>query len=226
MTKLNRRQFIGAAAAAGAGATAAALPTFAQSASAASSKAATIIKNARVFVGDDANTMADAVAIGADGRILAVGGNRSVMSYLGYSTEVLDASGGTVMAGIHDGHVHPMYAGINSLSPTLEDAEMSAADLQAALTAFLADPTYGTEPDAWLNVGGWNPVGCSQRRPAAQRPPGRAGDRAPDRTQRAPTATTRGSTARRCRSQGSTRTPPTRPEVRSSATATATRPAS
>ena len=158
MTKLNRRQFIGAAAAAGAGATTAALPTFAQSASAASSKAATIIKNARVFVGDDANTTADAVAVSAEGRILAVGSNRSVMSYLGYSTEVLDAKGGTVMAGIHDGHIHPMYAGLNSLNPTLEDAEMSAADLQAALTAFLADPTYGTEPDSWLNVVAWNPV--------------------------------------------------------------------
>jgi predicted amidohydrolase YtcJ len=159
MTTLNRRQFIGAAAAAGAGATAAALPAFAQQASATSSKAATIFKNARVYVGDNAGSIADAVAIGVDGRILAVGSNQAVKNYLGYATEVVDAQGGTVMAGIHDGHMHPMYGGLQALNPTLEDAELTAAEVQDLVTGFLGDPTYGTEPDAWLKVEGWNPAG-------------------------------------------------------------------
>ncbi|HEX5017611.1 MAG TPA: amidohydrolase [Actinomycetes bacterium] len=158
MTNLNRRQFIGAAAAAGAGATAAAIPAFAQPASA-GGKAATIIKNAVVFVGDNANTIGEAVAIGTDGRILAVGSNRRIKSYAGYSTEVIDAGGGTVMSGIHDGHVHPMYGGLRALNPSLEDAELTAAEVQALVTTFLADPTFGSEPDSWLSVEGWNPAG-------------------------------------------------------------------
>ena len=158
MTTLNRRQFIGAATAAGAGATAAALPTFATAASAGGA-AVTIIRNGQVFVGDDANSMAEAVAIGADGRILAVGSNRAVKSYLGSGTEVVDAKGGTVMSGIHDGHVHPFYAGLQQLNASLYDAVLTAAEVQEWLTTFLADPNYGTEPDSWLKVENWNPAG-------------------------------------------------------------------
>ncbi len=120
MINLSRRSFLGASAAASAGATAAVMPVFAQGASASGQKAATIIRNARVFVGDNANTIAQSVAIGADGRILAVGTNKQVAAYSGYSTEVVDAAGGTVMSGIHDGHVHPMYAGLRQLNPSLD----------------------------------------------------------------------------------------------------------
>ena len=42
----------------------------------------------------------------------------------------LTPSGGTVMAGIQDGHAHPMYAGLRSLSPSLEDAELTGAEVQ------------------------------------------------------------------------------------------------
>ena len=159
MTKLTRRNFLGASAAAGAGVAAATVPAFAQSASASGAKAATIIRNARVFVGDNANTMADAVAIGPDGRILAVGTDKQVAGYSGYSTEVVDAKGGTVMSGIHDGHVHPMYAGLRALNPSLEDAELTAAEVQDLVATFLADPAFGSEPDAWLSVESWNPAG-------------------------------------------------------------------
>ena len=159
MTNLSRRHFLGAATATGAAAAATVVPGLTQSASAAGSKAATIIRNARVFVGDNANTMADAVAIGTDGRILAVGTNRQVAAYSGYGTEVIDAKGGTVMSGIHDGHVHPMYAGLRALNPSLEDAELSAAEVQDLVATFLADPAFGSEPDAWLTVEAWNPAG-------------------------------------------------------------------
>jgi predicted amidohydrolase YtcJ len=159
MTDLTRRRFLGAAAATGAGAAAITAPALTGSAAAADAKAATIIGNGRVFVGDDANTAAEAVAIGADGRILAVGTNKQVSAYSEYSTQVVDARGGTVMSGIHDGHVHPMYAGLRSLNASLEDAELSAADLQDILSTFLADPAFGTEPDSWLSVESWNPAG-------------------------------------------------------------------
>ena len=77
---------------------------------------------------------------------------------VGSSTEVIDAAGGTVMAGIHDGHMHPLPAAEQSLSPSLDNAELTVPELQAALQAML-DATSDKEPDGWLHVTNWNPVG-------------------------------------------------------------------
>jgi predicted amidohydrolase YtcJ len=159
---ISRRRFLGGTAALGAGAALAGLPSLAQRTSAApasTAKAATIIRGARVFTGDNRNTIAEAIAIGKDGRILGVDSYKRLKRFANSKTQVLDAAGGTVMAGIHDGHVHPMYAGLRSLNPSLFDAELTAADVRAAVTTFLDDPAYGTGPDAWLTVEGWNPAG-------------------------------------------------------------------
>lgn len=153
---LTRRSLLGAGAAAGAAvALGGSVPASATRARA----ARTVIRNARVFVGDRRGTVARAIAIGWDGRILAVGSERELHRLKGRRTEVVDAAGGTVIAGIHDGHVHPMYAGLRALNPTLGDAELTAAEVTALVGSFLDDPTYGTEPDAWLTVEGWNPAG-------------------------------------------------------------------
>jgi predicted amidohydrolase YtcJ len=156
---ISRRRFLGGAAALGAGAALATLPGASRPASAATAKAATVIRHARVFVGDDRNTIAEAIAIGKDGRILGVDTYQRLKRFTNSKTQVIDGAGGTVIAGIHDGHMHPMYAGLRSLNPSLFDAELTAADVRAAVAAFLADPAYGAEPDAWLTVEGWNPAG-------------------------------------------------------------------
>ncbi|WP_308120568.1 amidohydrolase [Streptomyces bambusae] len=100
------------------------------------------------------------MAVGRDGRILAVGGDAELRRLVGRDTEVVDAGGHTVMSGIHDGHVHPLTAGNRSLRPSLAGAETTAEELTQILTGFLAD-TGGpaAEPDRWLLVEDWNPVG-------------------------------------------------------------------
>ena len=158
MNTINRRQFLAGAGATGAGLAATAIPTAAQAGSG-DGQATRIIRNARVYVGDRANTIAEAIAVGADGTILGVGSYRSLKRYVGYSTEVINGHGGTVISGIQDGHAHPMYAGLASLNPTMEDAVLSAADVQSLVATFLADPQYGSEPDSWLTVEAWNPAG-------------------------------------------------------------------
>ena len=158
MNTINRRQFLAGAGATGAGLAATAIPTAAQAGSG-NGQATRIIRNARVYVGDRANTIAEAIAVGADGTILGVGSYRSLKRYVGYSTEVINGHGGTVISGIQDGHAHPMYAGLASLNPTMEDAVLSAADVQSLVATFLADPQYGSEPDSWLTVEAWNPAG-------------------------------------------------------------------
>ena len=93
---VSRRTFLAGAGATGVGATIGLAPGIA---SAGSSTAATIIKNARVFVGDRKNTIDTGIAVGKDGRILATGRSSDMYAYQGKNTQVVDAQGGTVMAG-------------------------------------------------------------------------------------------------------------------------------
>ena len=154
-SSVSRRSFLAGAGAAGVGAAATLAPGIA---AAASGTASTIIYNARVFVGDRRNTIDSAIAIGRNGRILATSDYGRMSEYRGKNTQLVNAGGATVMAGLQDGHVHPMYAGLGSLNPSLDDAEISIPDLQAYLTALL-EASVDQEPDGWLVVQYWNPVG-------------------------------------------------------------------
>ncbi len=118
----------------------------------------TLIVNGNVFTGTNGPAPASAVAIGVDGCIVGVGSNAEMRRLVGSSTEVIDAAGGTVMAGIHDGHMHPLPAAEQSLNPSLDNAELTVPELQAALQAML-DATSDKEPGGWLQVTNWNPVG-------------------------------------------------------------------
>lgn len=157
---LSRRGLLAAAGAVGA---AGLLGAAAGSASAAPSgrgPAALVIHNARVFSGVAQGRPAEAVAVGRDGRILATGEGSALRRFVGRDTETVDAGGNTVMSGIHDGHVHPLGAGDRSLRPSLDGAETTEAELREILTGFLADTGgAGAEPDRWLVVEDWNPVG-------------------------------------------------------------------
>ncbi|OAR26558.1 amidohydrolase [Streptomyces sp. ERV7] len=130
-------------------------------ASAASSKrrsAALVVHRARVLTGEAHAPVEEAVAVGRDGKVLATGSSASLRRFVGRDTEVVDARGATVMSGIHDGHAHPLGAGERSLHPTLEGASVTVPQLQDRLKEFLsADQAH--EPDGWLVVEDWNPVG-------------------------------------------------------------------
>jgi predicted amidohydrolase YtcJ len=118
----------------------------------------TAIVNGKVFTGSNDPKFASAIAIGADGNIVAVGSNSKIRRLFGYGTQVIDAAGGTVMAGIQDGHMHPLAAAAQSLNPSLDNAELTVGELQSALQAML-DASSDQEPDGWLQVTNWNPVG-------------------------------------------------------------------
>ncbi|MFB7463164.1 amidohydrolase [Streptomyces sp. NPDC056224] len=159
-SSLSRRGLLAAAGAAGA---AGLLGTAAGSASAAPSgrgPAALVIHHARVFSGAGTGRPAEAVAVGRDGTILATGENAALRRFVGRGTETVDAGGNTVMSGIHDGHVHPLGAADRSLRPSLDGAQTTVEELREILGGFLAD-TGGAaaEPDRWLVVEDWNPVG-------------------------------------------------------------------
>ena len=168
---------------------------------------------------------AQAVAVGTDGRILAVGSNADIRRRIGPRTDVIDAAGGTIMAGIHDGHMHPLGAALASLNPSLGNAEMTVPELRAAVQAML-DATKEREPDGWLKVTDWNPVGL--------RPAGTVADRSIlDALSTSRPIALQGSDfhnmprqqPRPRRGRHRQAPPPTLPAGRSSGTATATPPA-
>ncbi|MFI5546929.1 amidohydrolase [Streptomyces sp. NPDC051815] len=159
---LSRRGLLAAAGAVGAaglvGGPAAAADGY--GASRARGPAALVVHNARVFTGTSGGAPVDAVAVGRDGTILDTGRGTALRRHIGRDTEVVDARGNTLMSGIHDGHVHPLGAGDRSLRPSLEGAETTLAELREILGGFLAETGgTGAEPDGWLVVEDWNPVG-------------------------------------------------------------------
>lgn len=155
MTDLSRRTFLVGSGLAAAGAVIGAAPGMAQAATPA--KIATVIQNGKVWTG--CGPQKQAVAIDTWGRIAAVGSNRELAGLAGYQTKVIDAGGNTVIAGIQDGHVHPTAVVQYLMYPTLDDAQLTLAQMQSQLQGFLDDPNT-TFPGGWLNVLGWNPVAC------------------------------------------------------------------
>jgi predicted amidohydrolase YtcJ len=153
MAELTRRSFLAGSGLAAAGAVLAGAPGIAR-ASGGTATISTVITNGSVFTGCGPN--AQAVAIDSRGRIAAVGTNRQIRGLAGYGTETVDAAGNTVIAGIQDGHVHPTAVVQYLIYPTLDDAQMTLAELQSTLTGFLTDPAT-VFPGGWLNVLGWTP---------------------------------------------------------------------
>lgn len=68
---------------------------------------ATILHQGQVITVDSAFTQAEAVAIGADGRLLAVGSNADVLALKGPNTALIDLAGKTLLPGLMDSHLHP-----------------------------------------------------------------------------------------------------------------------
>jgi predicted amidohydrolase YtcJ len=159
MGQLSRRRFLAGTGLVGAGAMLGVTPSVVRAAGRPPkpTAAATVIKNGRVWTGT--GTVAQAVAIGADGRIMAVGADTDMTNLVGSRTVVLSAAGGTVIAGTQDGHVHPPYVVQYLIYPTLAQAQLTLAELQATLRGFLADSST-VLPGGWLNVLEWNPVAC------------------------------------------------------------------
>ncbi|MFI2433079.1 amidohydrolase [Streptomyces sp. NPDC018693] len=121
-------------------------------------RVATMVVNGRVLTGTHGGARAQAVALGSDGNILAVGSDADMCRRIGPHTVVVDAEGGTVMPGIQDGHMHPLGAAVQSLNPSLRNESMTVPRFRARLQEML-DATAAQEPDGWLEVTDWNPVG-------------------------------------------------------------------
>jgi predicted amidohydrolase YtcJ len=90
---------------------------------------------------NDAAMRAEAVAV-KDGRIVAVGSEKSVMAHRGKATEVIDLGGRALLPGFVDSHGHVFMGGLQALSANLlapPDGDVTdIASLQQAIRDWMA----------------------------------------------------------------------------------------
>ncbi len=119
-----------------------------------------IVTNGRIATQDERRSFAAACAM-KDGRFIAVGTEKDVMSHRGERTEVFDLSGRTVIPGLIDSHMHPIRGGLNYNMELRWDGVPSLADA----LRMLKEQAGRTPAPQWVRVvGGWSEFQFAERR--------------------------------------------------------------
>ena len=92
---------------------------------------------------------AESVAI-RDGIIVAVGAARTIEAMRDRETQVLDLGGDTVLPGLHDSHVHPLFAGLEQFACGFEAGASSQAIADAVEAC-----AQEKQPGEWILGGNW-----------------------------------------------------------------------
>ena len=114
-----------------------------------SKPADSVLINARIYTVKSEEPWAEAIAV-SDGKIIAVGSDKSIAAYQGPSTKVIDAKGNMVLPGFVESHVHIM-AGAGMLERiSLNDAK-TIADFQK----MIKDYAIAHPEKEWIQGMGW-----------------------------------------------------------------------
>ena len=106
----SRKDFLGLSTAAAAGLASGCVPI----ADAGNVTADLVVVGGRVRTQESDQAVTEAFAV-KGGRFMAVGSNEDIQNLTSVNTEVIDASGMTVLPGFIDAHSHPSSAGLNAL---------------------------------------------------------------------------------------------------------------
>ena len=112
----------------------------------------TVLVNGYVYTVDPQRRIAQAIAIDA-GRIVYVGDDNGVSSYIEADTETIKLDGRMVMPGIHDGHLHFLALG-TTLQCSLDYAALTMPQVRARITACLGR-SQDAPLDSLLQVFNW-----------------------------------------------------------------------
>jgi predicted amidohydrolase YtcJ len=118
-----------------------------------SSPADRVYRNGVIFTADARNRTAEALAI-RDGRIVYVGSNQGVASFVGTGTVSVDLKGRFLMPGLVDGHMHPLEAGAQLLKCSLNYESLTIAEMQQRIQSCI-DHSPPEDANAWLEVVSW-----------------------------------------------------------------------
>ena len=104
-----------------------------------------LFRNGAVYTVNPAEPWAQAVAV-SSGRIVAVGSDEDVASWVGTDTRVVDLEGRMLLPSFGDSHVHP-----------LNDRECNVSDIftQEELLSAIRDCAAEGGPEDWIRGGGW-----------------------------------------------------------------------
>jgi predicted amidohydrolase YtcJ len=119
----------------------------------ASRPADVVYRNGIIYTVDAQDSVQQALAIRA-GRIVYVGTDSGVASFIDGKTRVVDLKGRFAMPGLVDGHMHPLEGGASLRKCNLNYEQLTVDQLQAKIQACL-DSTRAQEPDGWLQVVSW-----------------------------------------------------------------------
>ncbi|MDR7211864.1 amidohydrolase [Flavobacterium piscis] len=119
-----------------------------------------IVFNAKIYTLDDKNTVTEAIAV-ADGKIIRLGKNETILKLKSKNTKVIDAKGKTIIPGIFDSHSHVIRGGRFFNTELRWDGVRS---LKLALQ-MLKEQAQRTPEGQWVRViGGWNAYQFEEKR--------------------------------------------------------------
>ena len=145
MSEVSRRDFMALSGLAAGGAVwAGCTPTNNDQADTASSgKADQVVTNGNIYTIDDTAPRSQAFAV-KNGRFFAVGSNSDINNLIGPETQVIDATGMTVVPGFIDAHNHPFYSGTKHL----KQVNLDIRTIEGIKSA-LAERAQNTPPGQW-----------------------------------------------------------------------------
>jgi predicted amidohydrolase YtcJ len=120
---------------------------------AADAPADAVYRGGYVYTVDTHDSVQQALAV-RDGKLVYVGTDAGVKSFVGKDTKVTDLHGRMLMPGLIDGHMHPLAGGTVLLKCNLKYERLTLAQMQAKIQHCL-DQTKDQEPDGWLEVANW-----------------------------------------------------------------------
>ena len=110
----------------------------------------TIFINARIYTLDTERSWPEALAI-RDNVIVAVGDANEVQRLQGVDTRVEDLGGDTVLPGLHDVHVHPLFSGLRENECSIPQGS-NGPEIQKIVKACVDDAA----PGEWIYGGQWD----------------------------------------------------------------------
>lgn len=105
-----------------------------------------ILHHGKIVTVDSKFRLVEAVAVNADGRIAAVGGNDEVLALKAGDTQMIDLGGKTLLPGLMDSHVHPGAA------MTEFDHEIPTMETIADALAYIGSRVKASKPGELILV--------------------------------------------------------------------------
>jgi predicted amidohydrolase YtcJ len=120
-----------------------------------------VFLHGRIHTQNERRDVVAALAIDAN-HIVAVGSDATVQRLIGAHTKIIDLAGRTVLPGIIDAHIHPVYSALVMDKCSLDDVPLDVVKLRAKVASCLkAKPG---KPDEWFEVTQVNPSGLTLTR--------------------------------------------------------------